>query len=213
VKTTLAMTAAAAAVLVLTGCGDNTSPTTTAASSAPVVAASEPEPDLSDGQVIPSTSATFSSPTAASTPADPQLGAVQSFTDWDGDLKVTVLSYKQPVAKSAPTPDQKGYEYGSLVVRVCNDDDHTQTVNTSPFRLLYSDDTEIESVNTGYSQFPQPEFPWGDHSVRAGKCVKGSVVFEVPKRKRPVQVAYNVDSFVDDETLSMTDGSVYVWKL
>ena len=127
-------------------------------------------------------------------------------------MKVTVLSYKQPVAKSAPQPDNRAYEYGSLLVKVCNADDHTQTVNTSPFRLVYSDDTEIDSANTGYDQFPKPEFPWGDHSLAAGRCVKGSIVFEVPKKKRPLQVTYNVESSITDD-FSMTEPAVYYWTV
>ena len=73
-------------------------------------------------------------------------------------MEVTVSSDKQPVAGSAPQPDDRGYEYCSLVVKVSDADAHTETVNTIPFRLVYSDDTEIDSGNTGSDRFPGPEF-------------------------------------------------------
>lgn len=185
----------------ISGCGDNSTPSSTPspASSSAATATTSPSP-------MPRLTA------APTTTAAPRLGTEQRLTDWDGDLKVTVLSYKQPVATSAPRPDERGYEYGALTVKVCNDDDHTQTVNTSPFRLVYSDDTEIESTNTGYNQFPKPEFPWGDHSLAKGRCVKGAIVFEVPKKTKPQEASYVVDAFVDD-SFEMNDGAVYYWEL
>ena len=74
--------------------------------------------------------------TPSSKSDDHKLGSLQAITDWDGNLEVTVLSYKQPVAKSAPHPDNRACEHGSLLAKVCNADDHTQTVNTTPFRLV-----------------------------------------------------------------------------
>jgi len=144
----------------------------------------------------------------------PKLGTQQALTDWNGDLKVTVLSYKQPIAAGAPQPAQKGYEYASLVVRVCNADDHTQTVNTEPFRLVYADNTEVDSTNTGYAQFPKPAFPWGDHTLAVGRCVKGAIVFDVPKKPRPREVSYVAGPELDvDPALPTGEGSVTYWKL
>lgn len=197
-------------LLALSGCGKTrddvaVAPTPTLGSSAASV---PPVPTTPPSSFTPPASAS-----AAVAQAEPKLGTQQSLTDWNGDLKVTVLSYRQPVAKSAPQPDQNGHEYGSLVVKVCNADDHTQTVNTSPFRLVYADDTEIDSTNTGYNQFPEPEFPWGDHQLASGRCVQGSIVFEVPKKSRPREVSYVADAEIAGELLADTKGSVTYWSL
>jgi hypothetical protein len=205
-KSVLVGVSAALGLTVLNACGSPQVPTAVPASTA-----SAPSAVVTTSSASPSPMATAPSPTP--TADEHKLGSEQRLTDWDGDLRVAVLSYKQPVAKSAPQPDDRGYEYGSLVVKVCNSDDHTQTGNTTPFQLVYSDDTEIESTNTGYNQFPKPEFPWGDHALAVGRCVKGSIVFEVPKRMRPKEATYVVDSFINDDTLEMTDGTVYFWKL
>ena len=45
-------------------------------------------------------------------------------------------------------------------MEVRNNDDYTPTISTTPFRLIYTDDTEVEPAGTGYDQYPKSEFPW-----------------------------------------------------
>ncbi|MGK5682394.1 DUF4352 domain-containing protein [Actinoplanes sp. URMC 104] len=211
-RTTLTA-AALFSTLLLAGCGEeqpdngaDTAAATTAAATTPPAA-----PFLPSSAAPPPSSAPAETTAAG---VDMKLSTEQPLTDWDGDLRVTVLGYRQPVATSAPRPEQNGYEYGSLMVKVCNADDHTQTVNTTPFRLVYADDTEIESASHTYDSFPKPEFPLGDHSLAAGRCVKGSIVFVTPRKQKPKEASYVVDAFADDDNpLEMNDGSVYYWTV
>ena len=47
-----------------------------------------------------------------------------------------------------------------------------------------------KASSTGYRQFPQPEYPFGDHALAWGRCVRGWITFPVPADKRPTMVEY-----------------------
>jgi len=104
-------------------------------------------------------------------------------------VTVTAYAYKQPTAQSAPPPEQAGYVWASADVKVCSVY-RTLTVSHLPWLLVYPDATVIEPSSTGYRQFQQPEFPWGDQHLDAGRCMRGWITYAVPADKRPTMVEY-----------------------
>ncbi|MEU7972144.1 hypothetical protein AB0B48_08880 [Micromonospora sp. NPDC049089] len=158
-------------------------------------------PSATPTSASPTPAPTTASPTPAASPsADPDvpLKLGKSRQSPDGAVVSTVYAYKQPVAKTAPRPDeQKGYEWGAVDVKVCVNKHYTAddiTVSNSPWVLVYADDTQIEASSTGYDSFPEPEYPWGDKALAPGRCVRGWITFPVPAKKRPVAVEYAADS-------------------
>ncbi|MGS2619521.1 hypothetical protein ACVCAH_34175 [Micromonospora sp. LZ34] len=117
----------------------------------------------------------------------------KSVTTADGGAVATVYAYRQPVARRAPRPDeQAGYVWGAADVKVCAGKTYPQGISVShgPWTLVYADDTQIEASSTGYNQFPEPEYPWGEKLLAPGRCVRGWITFPVPSNKRPVAVEY-----------------------
>lgn len=147
-------------------------------------------------QTNPSPSPSPSPLTSSSSAADPYAPKKfgQTYTAAEGIATSTVYAYRQPVARSAPRPDeQAGYEWGAVDVKVCASKTVPVpgiTVSHSPWSLVYADDSQIEPSSTGYGQFPQPDYPWGEKQVAPGRCVRGWITFPVPAKKRPVAVEY-----------------------
>lgn len=136
---------------------------------------------------------------ASPTPPPPEAPAAAALgreLSWDDGLKVTAYHYKANVAKGAPKPVEAGYESGyvwaAIDVQVCAPIDGF--VNTLPWHLAYADNTTLDPSNTGYNQFPKPEYPWGDRQVSAGTCIRGWITFAVPSDKKPIQVVYDTES-------------------
>ncbi len=112
--------------------------------------------------------------------------------------KVTAFAFKQPVAQNAPRPEQAGYEWAAIDVRVCPLIDRVY-VNRLPWALVYADSTNARPSSIGYQQFPKPEYPWGDQVVPNGQCVRGWITFDVPTDKRPTMIQYTpgVAGYID----------------
>jgi hypothetical protein len=106
-----------------------------------------------------------------------------------GIASATAYAYKQPVATSATRPDQAGFEWGAADVKVCLIGGSAY-VNNQPWSLVWDDSTRAEPSHIGYQQFPQPEYPFGDTVVQAGRCVRGWITFPVPVGKKPAMVEY-----------------------
>lgn len=109
-----------------------------------------------------------------------------------------VTEYQQDVAHAAPSPEEAfgaeshGYVWAALKVKLCSDatSGRSLPVANSAWKLGYADGTTVEPSNTGYNQFPKPEFPFGDTSMAPGQCVAGAIVFPVPGDKRPTWAMY-----------------------
>lgn len=187
----LTATAVAAACLVLAGCSSSTAKPAAA-------------PTVFVTQTVAAAPSTIQSApaTAAADPGILALGKTAPVQYADGSgigATVTVYGYKQPVATSAPHPDQAGYVWSAADVKVCVKQD--VTISNEPWTLVYADSTDAEPSSIGYRQFPEPSYPFGDKEVKAGRCVRGWITFAVPKAKKPTMVEY-----------SLTDGSVVDWK-
>ncbi|NEA21605.1 hypothetical protein [Actinomadura bangladeshensis] len=129
----------------------------------------------------------------------------------NGEYKVTatVFSYRQPLRSQVP-PRRGGYVYAGLEVRVCLDSGPgASTVSWDPWSLTYPDNTTIETVNSWSDDwFSVPLFPGMDRPLRPGRCLRGWVLFEVPKGKRPGLAEYAPTDVYGDQ---ITDGPS--WEL
>ncbi|MBM0255511.1 hypothetical protein [Micromonospora sp. 4G55] len=181
---------AAALLLAATGLAGCASDEEPAAAPSPTPAAA-----TSAAPTATAVATTSPSPTAA---GDTPLALGKSRPSPDGAVVSTVFAYKQPVARSAPRPDeQPNFEWGAADIKVCVNKGYIENqivVSNSSWALTYADDTQIEASSTGYDSFPKPEYPWGEKALAPGRCVRGWITFPVPARKRPVFVEYAADS-------------------
>ena len=152
--------------------------------------------DAAAGPTVARTPTLVSTPTSTPptttpppTPAGPVLHKLgTTVATPDGHVDVTVYAFRQPVAAGAPRPDQRGYTWAGIDVKVCS---HIEAiVNMLPWSLVYADDTRAESSSVGYRQFPLPSYAWGDTPLHVGRCLRGWIVFPVPAKTRPVMVEY-----------------------
>ncbi|MFI0484901.1 hypothetical protein [Actinomadura sp. 9N215] len=105
---------------------------------------------------------------------------------------MTAYRYRQPLA-SQDEPSRPGYEFAGLDAGVClkkTPDGAPAGISIDPWSLAYADDTRVEPATTVAESFSVPLYPQLDKSVGVGDCVRGWVVFEVAKGKRPVRTTY-----------------------
>jgi hypothetical protein len=146
------------------------------------------------------TLAATSAATAAVKPPDPATSPYQlgdQVTSLDGLANATVFAYQQPTARTAPTPAAPGTEWGAVDIRVCSIA-VIITVSPTPWRLVYADGGIVQPSNAQSSQFPSPQYPFIDHVVPVGQCVRGWLVFPALKNKRPARVEYAPDRFLPE---------------
>jgi hypothetical protein len=114
---------------------------------------------------------------------------------------VTPHELEFDVAAAAPAPSEAGYPakyvWAALRVEVCvpehppeDADVDYYLVARSPWSLVGEDNSLIEPSHTGYSGFPQPEYPWGMQEVGLGRCVNGWIVYAVSPDVDIVEVQY-----------------------
>ncbi|MEV6181335.1 hypothetical protein AB0M07_30330, partial [Streptomyces sp. NPDC052015] len=71
-----------------------------------------------------------------------------------------------------------------------NTGDQLFEVSPYPWSLAYADGARVEAAGMNAGDLPQPLYPM-DAKVPAGDCVRGNVVFQVPKSGRPERVLYS----------------------
>lgn len=169
---------------------------TTACTSTPQKpAASAPRPS----------SSTSSAASASPSPSpSPSIGPFALGETWKWDRpehdvsgSSAVLSYQQRVARDATDPEEafgsesKGYVWSAVELKVCNDADSGQVLPTSSavWKLAYDDGALVDPSSTIFDQFPKPWYPF-DAELKAGRCVRGKLVFAVPGGQRPDRVVY-----------------------
>lgn len=123
-------------------------------------------------------------------PVPARLGTAQKSSTPEGDVTVTAYAYRA-LASTSP-PERRGYGYAGVDIRTCLTRAAAQvSVSWAPWSLRFADDTVAEPVTTWSDDaFRVPLFPAVDRQVRAGQCVRGWAVFEVPAGKRPAGVVY-----------------------
>lgn len=160
--------------------------------------AASTKPAVTPSASSPASVAPTPRPAPTPTVTTQRLGTSGKITDRDengtflGYATVTAYAYKQPVARSAPKPDQAGYVWAAVDVKVCVPEN--STISSDPWSLIYPDDTSAQASSTGYNQFPLPEYAWGDVDLNKGRCHRGWIVYPVPANQRPVMVEYSAPS-------------------
>jgi hypothetical protein len=131
-----------------------------------------------------------------SSPKDAALGATMTIEDPEAVITVKATGYR-PLKREFP-PDRKGYAYGGVNALLRVPQVHgvdSVAVSWMPWSLEFADDTVIEPVSSWSDEwFAVPLYPGFERTVRKGRCVSGWVLFEVPKGKRPIRVAYAPES-------------------
>jgi hypothetical protein len=162
---------------------------------------SNPKDSSARTTTAPATSAAAASvsPTAASaTPIHYRVGQTYH---WDGGEGVTgtatVLGYRQPALASDPPGTSLGVpagsQWGRLDIKICLTTGDPISVSQDPWHLQFADGSQADNTGLNGGDFPKPEFPQ-DSTVLTGRCVRGGIMFPIPKGQRPTQVVYSPDS-------------------
>lgn len=135
----------------------------------------------------------------ASTAAEPKglkVGQVRRFDDADSTGTVAVLKVQQPFPSQFP-PDRAGYEFAGVEIRRCFKTITAPgglTVGWGPWTLGYKNGNTIEPPSSwSADHFSVPLYP-RDKPVRAGRCIRGWIPYEVPKGTKPTDVTYTLDA-------------------
>lgn len=142
-------------------------------------------------------------------PGPLKLGQARTLTfpKW-GAARVTVYAYRQPLRSDYPPP-QRGAVYAGADVKYCNVRSAKElSVSWEPWSLEFGDDTLIGAVDTwSPSWVSVPLYPPVGKVLPVGQCVRGWVLFAVPKTRRPARVTY-APAGDDGDQVPPTDWSI-----
>lgn len=149
------------------------------------------EPTVSKATTPP---ATTSSPSPSPSPSA-ETYKLGDTVDIDADTKFSTaaLGFKDSGIAGVPGVLKSGQKWVAVEVKVCNAD--TAPIIVTPFvwQLAYGDGGRFEATSMSGGDFPQPLYPV-DAKVRGGDCVRGHVLFEVPKEGAAERVLYAPDA-------------------
>jgi hypothetical protein len=137
------------------------------------------------------------SPAPSPTPTPSQetyrLGDTVDVSTEDGKFTAAALAYKAggiPDVADLLEGDQK---FAVLEVKVCNKG--PESIEVSPFvwSLAYADGARMEPMHMTGNELPQPLYPL-EAKVKTGDCVRGNVLFQVPKQGAPERALYSPDA-------------------
>lgn len=120
-----------------------------------------------------------------------KLGDTADIQAEDGDLSAAALAYRDSgIRSSIPGLLKDGQKWALVEAKVCNKGDTVMTVSPFVWTLAYEDGARIESTHLAGTDLPGPLYPM-DAKVKAGDCVRGNIIFEVPKAGRAERVLYS----------------------
>ncbi|UOB09086.1 DUF4352 domain-containing protein [Streptomyces sp. HP-A2021] len=157
----------------ITGCSSSDEPTVAKATDTPPATSSTPSPSPSPSQETL------------------KLGDTANINA-EGKFTATTVRYKDsgiPDVAELLNADQK---WAALEIKVCNKDPEPITVTPFPWSLAYTDGARVEATHMTGNELPQPLYPL-EAKVKNGDCVRGNVLFQVPKEGRPERVLYSPD--------------------
>lgn len=146
----------------------------------------EPAPfaESSQASTTSETPETTEAPTttrAESTPTTPpsQFALGQTLNNPNGSM-VTAFQLVRPAAPEAPAPEAAGTEWAAAEVQVCTGPTVPEGAFVSGqfWKLRDANNGQYDGSSTGYSQFPEPQFPI-EQPVSGGECFRGWIVFPV----------------------------------
>lgn len=176
------MTLVAASTLLITGCAGSPAAPPTVTVTATVTAEPEAPP----------------TPSAQSTSVLP-IGQAAAFSFGTVTLHAVNLD---SVPEPAPQPDDATDKWASIDVEACNTDTTAFSVNGSPWNLIATDNRSFEMSSVGYSQFPEPDYGFGENVVNPGECRRGWITFVV-----------NKDATIDTVRYQNSEGDSAQWTL
>ncbi|GAA4668080.1 hypothetical protein GCM10023347_21630 [Streptomyces chumphonensis] len=101
----------------------------------------------------------------------------------------TAVAYHQPITTIEPyDPGIPDETWGQLEAKVCVEEGEI-VVSQFPWSLAFPDGARVDITGLTGGDLPRPQFPM-DAPVRAGGCVRGFVMFPVPKDQRPERIIY-----------------------
>jgi hypothetical protein len=188
----LALVVLISCALVLAGCGSNrpTSEQVAASVSAAYSSGRAAQKSEDDAATLASASQSSAAAAAASSSTAAALHAPKETVDDTRGHKVTYYAMQRPASGNAPPPESAGTEWVAIDVQVCYGAGATPYDSNSSWVLVDSKNGNYQPSSTGYSQFPSPQFPFGDVPVVQGRCVRGWIVYPVTSGAKLVNVAY-----------------------
>ena len=146
------------------------------------------------GSPKPSAERTTSKP-KSSPAARPSAGPPVAFgqkTTLGATVEATTLSYKQPSVTGGPAAGPSGYTWASADVQVCTLASAKSRVNVNwkAWSLRYEDNSVVPASDKNDDAFPRPQYPFADHVVAPGQCVRGWITFSVPASQQPTTIEY-----------------------
>ncbi|MET8508799.1 DUF4352 domain-containing protein [Streptomyces sp. NPDC004787] len=167
--------------------------------------APDAKPTVLKGTTTPATTA----PTSAA-PATKPLSLGDTFihrvddpTQGPVEVTITASKYAQPTkAEFSPaevSAGAPGDEWAALEVKVCSVKGNI-TVNSASWQLATSDGVRYQPQFA--SGGPKPEFADGS-KLAAGDCLRGNIMFAVPKGTRPATAVYAPASVTEPKKWSL----------
>lgn len=108
------------------------------------------------------------------------------------EVAATAVAYRQPL-RSSSTPERAGFVFAGLDAKLCmvqTPDGEPANVTSEPWTLTFGDATTTEPVTALPRAFSVALYPDVSKPLAPGECVRGWIVFEVPKGKRPAAALY-----------------------
>ena len=132
------------------------------------------------------------SPSPSPTPETYKLGDTVDIKA-DTAFTTAALAIQESGIVGVPGALRSGQRWTAVEVRVCNKGSGPITVTPFVWQLAYADGARFEATSMSGGDFPQPLYPV-DAKVRGGDCVRGHVLFEVPKAGKAERVLYSPDA-------------------
>lgn len=149
-------------------------------------------------------------PTPSPTPSEQQLelnvGDTANVDGDNGKFTVAALSYRDTGIHSI-IPDllKDGQKWALVEAKMCNHTGQTVPATPFPWSLAYADGARIESTAITGTDLPGPLYP-EETKVKDGDCVRGNIMFEVPKDGRAERVVYAPDVIEDPVEWQVSKG-------
>ncbi|WP_026412730.1 hypothetical protein [Actinomadura oligospora] len=169
------------------------------ACSNPLAPKAEPSP--------PKPQETATTPAPPSTPAALQLGTPGTAATPYIAASVTALTYRQPLpGRHLP---RMGFEWAGAEVETCvkRSTATRATVAVQSWSLRLPDGSTVQPEEPLATNYEVPLYPITPRDVRAGDCVRGWAVFEVPGKARATAIVFkatNPDSPIAPITWAFT---------
>lgn len=140
----------------------------------------DPTPTVVKAASTPSASSTKASPSPSPSQETLKLGDKVDIDAGGNKFSAAALTHKDKGLRSPTGLFQDGQKLALVEVKVCNEGEEPITVAPFTWSLAYEDGSRLEPFHMTGSELPPPVYPM-DAKVKGGDCVRGNVLFEVPK--------------------------------